>query len=525
MKPPHAMFEGTERILKPPLHSFAQNPLPPPLSPLNSFMPGSAAYQGEQFRPSPICSPAFAHAKAFASGQLPSPGTSPGQENYDRPADQNAFLKHLQGPEFPPIRPSREINSFKPPRAPFRSESLDSSNDKDDGRKTHTMSEGILSPHLHSLSRLGVSPSFTSGDRIPKFDPLEGHLQDMLRVNMERYGAGAFDTIECARRVREVLSVHNIGQRLFAKYVLGLSQGTVSELLSKPKSWEKLTEKGRDSYRKMHAWVYDDRAVSMLKTLIPRKGELVRTGSFSSTALQNQLNSRDKDEFKRKFSPMNPSVSRIPENHHMEIPNVFGPHTPKKTFLNDLSNFKQAIELYNLQQSYIHKDEETAEQMTPTKSENTSRNSSPVISPGQTKADDRPEHQLEDSNLTENGRDVSDSKKGPDLELSNPCSPSAVETIAQNIQLVSPSKLLQIPTELPLHSLTPQLERGNPLQKIASITNSLEMKNQHHPMLPFPRFGQLPMRPYKTVLQPLNQSQVDRYEGINTEDVVRQVTI
>ena len=42
------------------------------------------------------------------------------------------------------------------------------------------------------------------------------------------------------------------------RYVLGLSQGTVSELLSKPKSWDKLTEKGRDSYRKMHAWVWDD---------------------------------------------------------------------------------------------------------------------------------------------------------------------------------------------------------------------------------------------------------------------------
>ena len=42
------------------------------------------------------------------------------------------------------------------------------------------------------------------------------------------------------------------------RYVLGLSQGTVSELLSKPKSWDKLTEKGRDSYRKMHAWCHDD---------------------------------------------------------------------------------------------------------------------------------------------------------------------------------------------------------------------------------------------------------------------------
>ena len=45
---------------------------------------------------------------------------------------------------------------------------------------------------------------------------------------------------------------------LITRYVLGLSQGTVSELLSKPKSWDKLTEKGRDSYRKMHAWVWDD---------------------------------------------------------------------------------------------------------------------------------------------------------------------------------------------------------------------------------------------------------------------------
>jgi len=64
-----------------------------------------------------------------------------------------------------------------------------------------------------------------------------------------------------------------IGQRLFAKFVLGLSQGTVSELLSKPKPWDKLTEKGRDSYRKMHAWACDEAAILLLKSLIPRKGK------------------------------------------------------------------------------------------------------------------------------------------------------------------------------------------------------------------------------------------------------------
>ena len=101
----------------------------------------------------------------------------------------------------------------------------------------------------------------------------------------------ALDTHATSRRVRELLSSHNIGQRLFAKYVLGLSQGTVSELLSKPKMWEKLTEKGRDSYRKMHAWAYDENAVLLLKSLIPRKGELMRSASSPRSLAQMQ---RDK---------------------------------------------------------------------------------------------------------------------------------------------------------------------------------------------------------------------------------------
>lgn len=109
---------------------------------------------------------------------------------------------------------------------------------------------------------------------IPKGDPMEARLQEMLRYNMDKYANSNLDTLHISRRVRELLSVHNIGQRLFAKYVLGLSQGTVSELLSKPKPWDKLTEKGRDSYRKMHAWACDETAVMLLKSLIPKKGIL-----------------------------------------------------------------------------------------------------------------------------------------------------------------------------------------------------------------------------------------------------------
>ena len=62
------------------------------------------------------------------------------------------------------------------------------------------------------------------------------------------------DTAQVAAKVRSLLGEHSIGQRVFAKTVLGLSQGTLSELLSKPKHWLKLTQRGRASYRKMHEW-------------------------------------------------------------------------------------------------------------------------------------------------------------------------------------------------------------------------------------------------------------------------------
>jgi homeobox protein cut-like len=136
------------------------------------------------------------------------------------------------------------------------------------GNNHFKFAEDLNLPPGAMIGRLGDS-------LIPKGDPMEARLQEMLRYNMDKYANQNLDTLHISRRVRELLSVHNIGQRLFAKYVLGLSQGTVSELLSKPKPWDKLTEKGRDSYRKMHAWACDDQAVLLLKSLIPKKGESI----------------------------------------------------------------------------------------------------------------------------------------------------------------------------------------------------------------------------------------------------------
>ncbi|CAH1129596.1 unnamed protein product [Ceutorhynchus assimilis] len=145
-------------------------------------------------------------------------------------------------------------------------ESLKSPYRFEDHRSTFKFAEDLGMAPGSMVGRLGES-------LIPKGDPMEARLQEMLRYNMDKYAQQNLDTLHIARRVRELLSIHNIGQRLFAKYVLGLSQGTVSELLSKPKPWDKLTEKGRDSYRKMHAWACDENAILLLKSLIPKKGK------------------------------------------------------------------------------------------------------------------------------------------------------------------------------------------------------------------------------------------------------------
>jgi homeobox protein cut-like len=65
------------------------------------------------------------------------------------------------------------------------------------------------------------------------------------------------DTLAITTKVKEILMAHNVGQKLFGEFVLGLSQGSVSELLSKPKSWHMLSIKGREPFIRMQLWLND----------------------------------------------------------------------------------------------------------------------------------------------------------------------------------------------------------------------------------------------------------------------------
>ncbi|GAB1290281.1 Homeobox protein cut-like [Apodemus speciosus] len=81
------------------------------------------------------------------------------------------------------------------------------------------------------------------------------------------------DTAEIARQVKEQLIKHNIGQRIFGHYVLGLSQGSVSEILARPKPWSKLTVRGKEPFHKMKQFLSDEQNILALRSIQGRQRE------------------------------------------------------------------------------------------------------------------------------------------------------------------------------------------------------------------------------------------------------------
>lgn len=97
----------------------------------------------------------------------------------------------------------------------------------------------------------------------------------MSALDMASMSAGAeIDTLAVTSKVKEILQFHNLGQKLFGEAVLGLSQGSVSELLSKPKAWHMLSLKGREPFLKMYLWLHDVHNIDRLRLWnSERKGE------------------------------------------------------------------------------------------------------------------------------------------------------------------------------------------------------------------------------------------------------------
>ena len=84
-------------------------------------------------------------------------------------------------------------------------------------------------------------------------------------------------------QIKEILSQYSISQRLFGESVLGLSQGSVSDLLARPKQFHMLTQKGKEPFIRMKLFLEDEQAVHKLVAsqykIAPEK--LMRTGNYA----------------------------------------------------------------------------------------------------------------------------------------------------------------------------------------------------------------------------------------------------
>ena len=122
---------------------------------------------------------------------------------------------------------------------------------------------GLASQLSHFNGLAGLPPHFP----LPRPFPLDPSMHLAMQPSYLEVAAitEELDTLYITTKVKEILQFHNLGQKLFGEAILGLSQGSVSELLSKPKPWHLLSLKGREPFLRMRTWLEDARNIDLLR--------------------------------------------------------------------------------------------------------------------------------------------------------------------------------------------------------------------------------------------------------------------
>ncbi|EGT33678.1 hypothetical protein CAEBREN_06506 [Caenorhabditis brenneri] len=140
------------------------------------------------------------------------------------------------------------------------------------------MDEDLKLSSVLNLKRFSTSPSKpvevkTTEEQKAEMETIE-KMQARIQANVQALNGQPLNTTEIASNCKRLMIAYNIGQRLFAKHVMNQvvkSQGSLSELLSKPRHWSKLTDKGREAFRRIYGWISDDEAINLLCSLSPRR--------------------------------------------------------------------------------------------------------------------------------------------------------------------------------------------------------------------------------------------------------------
>ncbi|XP_073322361.1 homeobox protein cut-like 2 [Pagrus major] len=197
-----------------------------------------------------------------------------GQSLSQHPNQGHAQEKSPVTAQSSPSPPSSPVESHPSPLVEPVSLSLESS-------KENQQPEGL---------GLGLPPHPDGGKSTPSLMALNQPttplgIQELVAMSPE------LDTYAITKKVKEVLTDNNLGQRLFGETILGLTQGSVSDLLSRPKPWHKLSLKGREPFVRMQLWLNDPHNVDKLRAMkkmekkayLKRRYGLLSTGSDSDS--------------------------------------------------------------------------------------------------------------------------------------------------------------------------------------------------------------------------------------------------
>ncbi|XP_057266760.1 homeobox protein cut-like 1 isoform X10 [Pezoporus wallicus] len=182
-----------------------------------------------------------------------------GQADYEEVKKELNILKSM---EFAPSESSGAQDASKPLEVLLleKNRSLQSENAM--LRITNSDLSGPYSTNsISSQSPLQQSPDVNGMAPSPSQSESAGSISEGEEI----------DTAEIARQVKEQLIKHNIGQRIFGHYVLGLSQGSVSEILARPKPWNKLTVRGKEPFHKMKQFLSDEQNILALRSIQGRQ--------------------------------------------------------------------------------------------------------------------------------------------------------------------------------------------------------------------------------------------------------------
>ncbi|KAI6201569.1 Homeobox protein cut-like [Aphelenchoides besseyi] len=186
--------------------------------------------------------------------------------------------KHSSKKSAPPVVQDDVLDASEILSILFNNSANDSSTIGDDGLTSELKNDPNWDAVKSSPGGSGSAGTAAAGGSAKPMSEEEQRistaLQERIAINVSRLGNHALNTVEIAKECKRIMIAYNIGQRLFARFVMNQvvkSQGSLSELLSKPRPWNRLTDKGREAFRRIFGWLCDDEAIELVHSLSPRR--------------------------------------------------------------------------------------------------------------------------------------------------------------------------------------------------------------------------------------------------------------